>query len=209
MKCKIDNYEDKTIAEMEDVSDEQATSVDMEIILKNLSSQVEKLLGCLQKFIQDNPNEPMKGLIFVQRRNDARILCQIIKQYANAFPHLKIKADFMVGYNAFTPDTFEKVCANKNKEVLEHFKCGKINLIIATKVLEEGIDLQECNFVICYATPTTFQEYIQRKGRARMRKSQYVIMTPTTETKKLQVAIATWNQISRMLKEVIFFLFLS
>ena len=39
---------------------------------------------------------------------------------------------------------------NEQKEVISKFRTGKINLLIATTVAEEGLDIKECNIVIRY-----------------------------------------------------------
>lgn len=109
----------------------------------------------------------------------------------------------MTGRNAYMPDSVETLINNKNNSrVLDKFRRGDINLIVATSVLEEGIDLQECNMVLCYDKPTTFRSYVQTKGRARMTDSVYVRMTSAAETNKLQKQTAEWNEINRILRTV-------
>lgn len=48
--------------------------------------------------------------------------------------------------------------------------------MIATDVLEEGIDVQECNLVIMFDPVLSFRSYIQSKGRARMKGGEYIIL---------------------------------
>lgn len=172
-------------------------------ILTNSSQHVQQLLICLQEFVEKNVDQPMKGLVFVQKRSTARILCQVVRRYFNAYPELNVNVDFMVGQNASGPGTVETMIGSKNNnKVLEKFKSGENNLIIATKVLEEGIDLQECNLVICYDKPENFRSYVQRKGRARMRQSLYVIMTEEGEHEELQKKVDEWRKIKSILKDV-------
>lgn len=185
--------------------DEENISDNPSIILTNSSDQVQKLLIYLKEFAERKKqnNSKMKGLIFVQRRYTARILCHVIRRYANAYPDLDIHVDFMTGRNAFMPDSIETLIGNKNNnKVLDKFKRDQINLIVATSVLEEGIDLQECNLVVSYDTPTTFRSYVQSKGRARMKNSEYRIMAPAGESMKLMKKIAEWQSIVGLLREV-------
>lgn len=182
---------------------EQTASDDPSTILLNSSSQVQKLLTFLQKVVIEK--EDIKGLIFVQRRYTARILSHVIRRFFNAEAnkHLNVHVDFMTGRNSYMPDSIETIITNKNNnQVLDKFKRGEINLIIATSVLEEGIDLQECNLVISYDMPQTFRSYVQSKGRARMQNSTYAIMAPAGEITKLTNKKGEWDAISKILKDV-------
>lgn len=194
-RMQVDAADDDSEINEETVSDDPST-----VILKS-TSQVQNLLTFIQKFAQEK--KEIKGLIFVQRRYTARILCHIVRRYFNAHPHLNVKVDFMTGRNCFMPESIEAIITNKNNnQVLDKFKRGTINLIIATSVLEEGIDLQECNLVISYDKPQTFRSYVQSKGRARMKDSTYAIMVPAGEIQKMEKKKTEWDQISKILKEV-------
>lgn len=56
------------------------------------------------------------------------------------------------------PSINEHVCdvfpQNEQKEVIEKFRAGKVTLLIATTVAEEGLDIPECNIVIRYGLVT-------------------------------------------------------
>lgn len=58
------------------------------------------------------------------------------------------------------------------------FNNNDINVLITSEVLEEGIDIQTCNYVIRYDSPKNFPSYVQSKGRARSPSSQFIIMVP-------------------------------
>jgi hypothetical protein len=53
------------------------------------------------------------------------------------------------------------------RHVLKDLKDGKINLLFATDVAQEGIDISQCNVIINYDGPKTLIGFIQRRGRAR------------------------------------------
>jgi len=66
-------------------------------------------------------------------------------------------------------------------QTLVEFRARKKNLIVATDVLEEGIDITACNLVICFDPPPNLKSFIQRRGRARQEKSQFAMMFPVNE----------------------------
>ncbi|KAK7607824.1 hypothetical protein BKA81DRAFT_366321 [Phyllosticta paracitricarpa] len=85
-------------------------------------------------------------------------------------------------------------------ETLEDFKTGKKNLIIATSVLEEGIDVSTCNTVICYDPPRNMKSFIQRRGRARKQDSKYVLMLPPDSS--LVERPEKWTQLEQSMQVV-------
>ena len=56
------------------------------------------------------------------------------------------------------------------------FKNGTINCIVATDVVDEGIDVPSCTLVVRYYAPQDFRAYVQSKGRARHSTSKFVIL---------------------------------
>ena len=59
--------------------------------------------------------------------------------------------------------------------IKEYFNM-QVNIIIATSILEEGLDVQSCNLVIRFDPCPTVCSFIQSRGRARMQNSDYVLM---------------------------------
>lgn len=174
-------------------------------ILSNSSAKIIFLVSLLKKHLDQN-GENIKALIFVQRRHTAKNIFHIIQKCSEIDPEFKIRPDFMVGNNSSLPDSIETILQNKwNREVLKRFKKNKINVIVATSVLEEGIDLQMCNLVISYDVPQEFRSYVQSKGRARMKGSNYIIMCPSENYGRLQGKLIEWNDVESILKDVSLF----
>ena len=74
----------------------------------------------------------------------------------------------------------------KQEEVLRQFRLHKFNLLIATCVVEEGLDIPRCNLVCRFDFPTTFRSYVQSKGRARAKDSNYIILVDEEEYEEKQ-----------------------
>jgi dsRNA-specific ribonuclease len=66
-------------------------------------------------------------------------------------------------------------------EILRLFKCGDYNIVFATDVMEEGLDVRVCKFVINYDLPCTLKSFVQRKGRSRVKDSQLISLIPYGE----------------------------
>lgn len=67
---------------------------------------------------------------------------------------------------------------NEQMEMLRLFDAGDFNLLFATDVAEEGLDLRSCQLVINFDSPDTVKSFIQRRGRARSNNSYVVSVVP-------------------------------
>ncbi|KAH0360949.1 P-loop containing nucleoside triphosphate hydrolase protein, partial [Aureobasidium melanogenum] len=83
------------------------------------------------------------------------------------------------------------------QQTLDDFRIGKKNLIIATSVLEEGIDISSCQTVICFDAPLNLVSFVQRRGRARKKDSKYIILLADDDDKGEP---AKWNQLEDRMK---------
>lgn len=63
------------------------------------------------------------------------------------------------------------------RSILDKFRIGELNLLIATAVAEEGLDICHCSLVVRFTLPPTARQHIQSRGRARAPNSQLVLMT--------------------------------
>lgn len=86
-------------------------------------------------------------------------------------------------------------------KVLERFRQNETNLIVTTSVLEEGVDLQMCNLVICFDAPNSYRSYVQSKGRARMANSTYAVLVETTAHDELLGNLDEYQFIERLMRD--------
>lgn len=147
-------------------------------------------------------------LIFVKQRFTCKILHFILKDLSDHDPHFHfIRSDFMFGVNAgvMDRDTRENFYVCKiNKKIVNSFKDKEINVLIASNVVEEGIDVPTCSLVVKFDNPLEYRSYIQSKGRARHKTSKYIIMVPREEKLKYQKTYINFINIEKLLQNVIF-----
>lgn len=114
-----------------------------------------------------------RGIIFTKTRQSAYALSQWITENEK-FAEVGVKAHHLIG--AGHSSEFKPMTQNEQKEVISKFRTGKINLLIATTVAEEGLDIKECNVVIRYGHVTNEIAMVQARGRARANESTYVLV---------------------------------
>ena len=142
-----------------------------------------------------SPNEKrgrdsrLRGIIFVQRRYTASCLSDLINRKARADEDLRhLKCDYVVGHNiGQTGTSMKRKARMKSKgqdQVLSKFRKGSINLLVATSVIEEGVDVPRCNLVVRFDLPQNFRAFVQSKGRARDKPSTFLLMIGNHESDK-------------------------
>ncbi|VDP48994.1 unnamed protein product [Soboliphyme baturini] len=126
-----------------------------------------------------NPASEFAGVVFVQRRYTAYILKLLLKKVQSwdveSFGYLKV--DFMVGYSSSNLAMEDSMALHRRQEeVKANFRQKILNLLISTSILEDGVELRQCNIVVRYDIPLDFRSYLQSKGRARKRDSIFYFL---------------------------------
>ncbi|ROW03951.1 hypothetical protein VSDG_00803 [Cytospora chrysosperma] len=132
----------------------------------DLSDKVRKLIGVLRKYKGE-----ARGIVFVKERATTVVLAHILATHPEV--RKRYRTGTMVG-TSFVPvikQDFLDLADRDYSVSLDGFHAGRLNLLVATSVLEEGIDVPACNLVICMDKPASLKSFIQRRGRARMRES--------------------------------------
>ncbi|XP_062908403.1 interferon-induced helicase C domain-containing protein 1 [Mobula hypostoma] len=151
---------------------------DQQAKLQNLAGMPQYENGNLTKLrtsiLQEfTKNRNSRGIVFTKTRQNAHALHEWIEENEK-FKDVGIKAHYLTG--AGSNSQFKHMTQNEQKEVLSKFRDGEINLLIATTVAEEGLDIKECNFVIRYGLVTNEIAMVQARGRARSDDSTYALV---------------------------------
>ncbi|XP_046742066.1 endoribonuclease Dcr-1 isoform X3 [Diprion similis] len=87
----------------------------------------------------------------------------------------------------------------KQEEVLKSFRIHECNLLIATSILEEGIDIPKCNFVMRYDFPKSYQSYVQCKSRARAVDALHILFVSEKMSNEYIQQLAEYHYIEKTL----------
>jgi Fanconi anemia group M protein len=107
-------------------------------------------------------------LIFTRFRDTAVEVTETLEQLEDA------RVSRFVGQSSRGLD--KGFSQKKQVEVLEGFRNNEFNVLVATQVGEEGLDIPECNLVIFYDCVPSVVPYIQRKGRTGRRTPGRVVI---------------------------------
>ncbi|CAF1209309.1 unnamed protein product [Rotaria sordida] len=95
--------------------------------------------------------------------------------------------------------------AKYKRQTIKEFRSGEINVLVATAVVEEGLDIPKCNLVFRFNRPPNFSSYMQSKGRARAKQNaSYVILIDGLDGKSVSndmITYQSYEQIEKMLQE--------
>uniref|UniRef100_A0A8C0F9K0 RNA helicase n=1 Tax=Bubo bubo TaxID=30461 RepID=A0A8C0F9K0_BUBBB len=134
----------------------------------------EKLIQLRNTLMEEfTKTEEPRGIIFTKTRLSAFALFQWIKDNPK-FEEVGIKAHYLIG--AGHNSEIKPMTQNEQREVIDKFRGGNVNLLIATTVAEEGLDIKECNIVISYGLITNEIAMVQARGRARADESTYALV---------------------------------
>ncbi len=120
--------------------------------------KLEKIYEIVKQKIQEN--QKSKILIFSQYRTTVKKISDTLNKIPGVDSNVfvgqakKGKGDKASGLNQ-----------KEQKAIIEKFSCGEINVLIATSIAEEGLDIPEVNEVIFYEPVPSAIRTIQRRGR--------------------------------------------
>ncbi|XP_041896233.1 interferon-induced helicase C domain-containing protein 1 [Corvus kubaryi] len=175
-----DDDDDEPAVSKQDETDEflmglfHAKKNQLKELTRQPENENEKLIKLRNTLMEEfTKTEEPRGIIFTKTRLSAFALSQWIKDNPK-FEEVGIKAHYLIGSGHNSE--MKPMTQNEQREVIDKFRRGNVNLLIATTVAEEGLDIKECNIVIRYGLVTNEIAMLQARGRARADESTYALV---------------------------------
>ena len=144
-------------------------------------------LASLICFIMDENHSSDKSILFINQR----LICEAFYKKLNSI--FKDESDKDISSKNYSAayalgiSSEDKICPFKEKDLKDNIKKFRedknCKILCATNVVEEGIDIPDCNNVINLNEMRTIKEYIQKTGRARQENSNLILFSKKEEEK--------------------------
>jgi superfamily II DNA/RNA helicase len=108
--------------------------------------------------------KPKKAIIFINRN-------ELVQEVAMKLAYHKIKAVAIYG----------NATKNERKSILDAFRSGKSNVLVASDLVARGLDLKDITHVISMDVPEDLNEYTHRAGRTGRAGNEGTSITLITE----------------------------
>eukprot|EP01132_Coremiostelium_polycephalum_P002570 gene2570-3184_t len=138
---------------------------------------INELDSTLREFKRLEQLDEFRCIVFVETRFAAASLVQILNRETFSDD---INPKLFVGHAGE-----DGMDSETQQKILEKFRKGETKLLVATNVLEEGLDVRQCNFVISFDGILSLKSLIQRRGRARAKVSKFIVIIPKEDRDKL------------------------
>ncbi len=134
--------------------------------------KLPKLLNLINMHINEGSR---RIIVFTEIRHTATLIVEKLERVPNA------EAIRFVGQSNREGD--KGLTQNEQKDILDKFRSGEYNVLVATSVGEEGLDIPSTDVVIFYEPVPSAIRLIQRRGRTGRDSSGIVYMFMTEDTR--------------------------
>ena len=159
-----------------------------------VSPKLARLTIILEDFFREKPES--RCIVFVNLREVATD----IEKHLKNVPSCKVKV-FTGKNSSLTEGQSERT----QQAVVNLFKKGKFNVIVATCVAEEGLDIGEVDLIICYDVQKSPLRTVQRMGRTGRKREGKVIFLVSEgyEEQQLKKAMNKKTDVQNMLTKFV------
>ncbi len=166
------------------------------LLAKNIEHpKVQVLSEIIKSEFSQNSNS--KIIIFAQFRETILLLTRVLNKIPN------VKSKVFLGQAKKTNSSGSSGLSQKEqKAIIQEFREGKINVLCATSIGEEGLDIPEVSAVIFYEPIPSAIRKIQRQGRTARLSPGKLLILMTKDTRDIAFHYASRAKEKRMHKHI-------
>ncbi|KAG0302900.1 Dicer-like protein 1 [Dissophora globulifera] len=171
----------------------QAAPLDTSLAL--VRDKLKTVVNILQS--QRDTADGFCAILFVERRPVAHVLYEFLmkcKRFGPDFGLDFIQPAVLTGHGSKGDVAGLHMQLKTQRRILDGFRKGRVNLLVATDVAEEGLDIDRCRMVIRFDIKNALISHIQSRGRARDPSSEYILMQPHDAASHLEKIRAKENE---------------
>ncbi len=142
--------------------------------------------------LKENPDS--RAIVFTNYRDTAEIVTKALSEVHGIIPVR------FVGQGSRQKD--KGLTQKQQVEILEKFRAGEFNVLVATSVAEEGLDIPSTDMVLFYEPVPSEIRSIQRKGRTGRQHKGRVVVLLTKGTRDEAYYWSSKNKERRMLNSM-------
>ena len=161
---------------------------------RRYSHKTEALLAFLHE--QNEAGGARKCLIFVPRRIVCKLLAKLLEERLPGWSVAWVVAAGKVGIAAGLGA--EEFSLHDQADAIGRFK-EDLRVLVATSIVEEGMDVPACDLVVNFDPPRTSREHQQRGGRARAPHATFASLISSgkdfRKAREGQERLNSWNKL--------------
>lgn len=167
----------------------------------SVDPKIEALKSLLSDHFKRRGSHDSRVIVFVHLRSTVALIIRELESSVG------IRAHEFVGQSSRKNGDDEKNCKGLNqkeqREVLSRFNSAEYNVLVATSIAEEGLDINEVDLIITFDNATSPVRLVQRMGRTgRKRSGRVVVLVDSEEEQsRMEASCSTLKGISAMLRD--------
>lgn len=192
-------YKDDNIIKLEQLIEKNNHNGDIKSHPK-----IQTLVEYVTNFFTTTPYEDSKVIVFTEFRDSALEIVKSMETVDGLSPHIFIgqasesldKADKDSVQSSSEIAKLKGMNQKVQKQLIRDFKANKLNILVATSIGEEGLDIGEVDLIVCYDSTSSPIKNIQRLGRTgRKRDGNILLLFSDNERAKFEKAMDNYEWI--------------
>ncbi|XMA14149.1 hypothetical protein WAI453_006940 [Rhynchosporium graminicola] len=117
----------------------------------------------------DAPPSSTRVIVFAEYRDSAEDIVRVLNRHGPM-----IRASVFVGQA--DSKRSEGMSQVKQQETINKFKAGIMNVLVATSIGEEGLDIGQVDLIVCYDASASPIRMLQRMGRTGRKRAGHIVL---------------------------------